>query len=323
MRQVEIEGTLSCITSYLQDAASDFKSVWFRGQPDYDHKLLPSIFRQGPAYDVSYNEQRMFDEFKRRYPDQSASHTTTYEWLTLMQHYGLPTRLLDWTSNLLVGLYFCCVNDADRDGALYVLDPTYIEMDFSEILEMQLLEKSKSDFFRRLIYRMDHFWNDETKLNGITLRELKSDLFKRARFTGLSTGSKEEFESLEIMENLPNTVDHEGNAMPFIYQDIIRAFSNIAPFKPPHLNPRIRQQHGFFTFHGGMYIDGQEFISVKDMECHPYLSNSLIKVRVAAESKQKLLKELAYSGIKESTLFPEMEYQAKEIRKLFSTVIIE
>lgn len=323
MRQVEIEGTLSAITSYLHDAASNFTSVWFRGQPDYEHKLLPSIFRQGAAFGVKFNEQRMFDEFKRRYPDQSSSHTTTYEWLTLMQHYGLPTRLLDWSSNLLVGLYFCCVNDVDKDGALYVLDPTYIEMEFSEILEMQLLEKSRSDFFRRIIYRMDRFWNDETRLNGVTLRELKSDLYKRAKFTGLSTGSKENFESLEVMESLPNTVDHEGNAMPFIHQDIIRAFSNIVPFKPPHLNPRIRQQHGFFTFHGGMYIDGEEFISVKDMECHPYLDNSLIKVRIAAESKGKLLRELAYAGVKESTLFPEMEYQAKEIRKLFSTVLVE
>ena len=71
MREAIADGTISSITKILQDSAGDFKSTWFRGQPNYTHKLIPSIFRQGNKYGVTYNEQRMFDEFKRRYPDQS------------------------------------------------------------------------------------------------------------------------------------------------------------------------------------------------------------------------------------------------------------
>jgi len=324
MNEVIADGTISSITSLLQSHAKSHKTTWFRGQSDHKHKLLPSIFRQGERHGVKFDEHKMFEEFKRRYPDHSSSHKTTYEWLTLMQHYGLPTRLLDWSSNLLIGLYFCCVSNEDLDGALYVFDPTYMERDyrFNEILEMQVQERSRSDFFRKIIYDLPQLVDDETLLNRFRIGDIKSNISIRARFTGLSTGSSENFESLALRTNLPNTVDHEGTPIPFIYQDIKRAFSNIVPFNAPHLNPRIRQQHGFFTFHGGMFIDGKEFIPIADMEQNHYAGNSLMKITILAKNKRLLLKELEHLGIREATLFPEMEYQAREIKNLYSSEYI-
>lgn len=323
MREIEVNGTLSSITTCLNEVATDFQSAWFRGQPNYGHKLTPSIFRQGSSFGVAYHEQKMFEEFKRRYPDQSNSHKTTYEWLTLMQHYGLPTRLLDWSSNLLVGLYFCCINDTENDGALFMFDPTRMESmyKFNDLLEMQVQEKSRSDFFHRIIYQLDHLLDGSCKLNGIPIQDLRNDVFKRSKFCGLSTGSAASFDSLELKTELPNSQDIHGNPVPYIFSDIKLAFSNIVPFKAPHLNPRIRQQHGYFTFHGGMFIDGDEFIPVGEMEDVMYTGKSLIKLRISKEDKVKLLKELSYAGIKEATLFPEMEYQAREIKMLYSSTI--
>ena len=68
-----------------------------------------------------------------------------------------------------------------------------------------------------------------------------------------------------------------------------------------------------------MFIDGEEFIPVEDMEQDHYAENSLLKIKIQSGSKAQLLKELEYVGIREATLFPEMEYQTKEIKRIFSS----
>lgn len=76
------------------------------------------------TYVVDYaSELSIIQKFK----DLAPAHLNTlpnneWEWLSLAQHYGLPTRLLDWTENPLVALYFCLNrNHADFDGAVYVI----------------------------------------------------------------------------------------------------------------------------------------------------------------------------------------------------------
>lgn len=317
LKEVEVNGTISDITAKLNDVATDFQSIWFRGQPNYKHKLIPSIFRQGPEFGVALNEQCMHEEFIRRYPDQSMKHRNTYEWLTLMQHYGIPTRLLDWSSNLLISLYFCCINDIDNDGAIFVFDPTVMERnyEFNEFLEMQVTAKTRREFYERIIYKSDHLLGGNCFLNGISIEELRQDPFKR--FTG--AGEHSEFRSLTLINPFSAEKNELGEHIHLSETEIKAVFSNIVPFKAPHLNPRIRQQHGFFTFHGGMYINGKEFIPVGQMEDEMYAGKFLIKIKILKEHKSHLLRELDYSGIKESTIFPEMEYQAKEIKKIFTS----
>ena len=45
------------------------------------------------------------------------------EWLQLAQHFGLPTKLLDWTESATYALFFACEKHADRDGAVYLINP--------------------------------------------------------------------------------------------------------------------------------------------------------------------------------------------------------
>jgi len=46
-----------------------------------------------------------------------------FKWVQLAQHYGLPTRLLDWTKNAAIALYFACEKEPEKDGAVFILNP--------------------------------------------------------------------------------------------------------------------------------------------------------------------------------------------------------
>lgn len=98
--------------------------LWFRGQRDYDWKLLPSIRRD--VYNRPGVEQYMATNFMVETRRRMQNTPNTYErasWLELMQHYGLPTKLLDWSASPLIALYFALFKESETDSALWILDP--------------------------------------------------------------------------------------------------------------------------------------------------------------------------------------------------------
>jgi hypothetical protein len=100
----------------------------FRGQADISWTLEPSIvrvLRGQSAADVMDKEKQAIDEFRKHahlYLNTSVTGEPSdlLAWLTLMQHYGAPTRLLDWTTSAYVATYFAVDSSWSTDGAVWL-----------------------------------------------------------------------------------------------------------------------------------------------------------------------------------------------------------
>ena len=97
-------------------------------------------------------EHHILARFQRQAePFLTSRPTTTIDWLVLGQHHGLPTRLLDWTENPLVALYFALAQDVDADAAVWMMEPRYV---VSTELDIDALESIQVYFPRALDSRI-------------------------------------------------------------------------------------------------------------------------------------------------------------------------
>lgn len=111
----------------------------YRGMENINYKLLPSLYRYEDvsstqfgreygkeqtlkylSYGHEFNVLFDFIHEAAAYEAQIGDHEF-YRWVVLAQHHGVPTRLLDWTSNPLVSLYFACQSNSSTDAVVWML----------------------------------------------------------------------------------------------------------------------------------------------------------------------------------------------------------
>ena len=103
--------------------------IWFRGQEDREWHLEPSIHR-GKLFERENYVTNDFYIYVNQIED-NAPHKDNYAaWMSLMQHYGLPTRILDWSSSPLVACYFALEKNREEnnDSCIWVLVPRKINI---------------------------------------------------------------------------------------------------------------------------------------------------------------------------------------------------
>lgn len=126
-----VVGSLQEYVGFLEQLLDvDDRPRWFRGVGQSSFPLQPGLFRISTRTPPQHfeMERKLFQQFKlRSRPYLPNNPGDDWELLFVMQHHRMPTRLLDWTENALVALYFA-LESANRaphpgDAAVWCLDP--------------------------------------------------------------------------------------------------------------------------------------------------------------------------------------------------------
>jgi hypothetical protein len=324
---------------------ADF-GLWFRGHAKEDYQLVPSLLRESIGQHKRYiDEVSLTRHFKAMNPEAAASDASDFEWLVTMQHYLAPTRLLDWTENLLVALYFAVRDpslDNNADAAIWILNARRLnsyasassrgrELAFAE--DPDVIARSCLCRIRERQEWHDVYERERKRIRSDRVESRQkgiADAINNVRLIGSSVNDLEDRRlDLSSFTGTQRTMTSPLNVLTreSIHSDdgvYARLLMPVAVYAN-RSNRRIRSQSGVFTLHGGKYVpypkeyEPQEIyrdavgmpINLADIDVSLPRKRILKWLRIPKEKRASIRQTLSRIGVTDATLFPELDYQAK------------
>lgn len=163
--QEELEEEFNVILS-ADDENVKNKKIYYRGQSNEEWEIRCSLFREN----LLLNEEKLNNEILNRKPNDFLNCNNSLEKLILMQHYGIPTRLIDVTTNPLVALYFACQGNPDKDGVVFIFEEN-VEYDINDeniVATFSYLKNNGTiQDFEKLLNKENIIYNDRTTIETI------------------------------------------------------------------------------------------------------------------------------------------------------------
>ncbi|MDM3549853.1 FRG domain-containing protein [Serratia nevei] len=288
-------------------------SYYFRGHSDFGYDLSPGIYRKESRW--IKREHRLFREIIIKCPSEFKDSKTTFQKLVKMQHYALPTRLLDITTNALIALYFSCVgmNEKEKDGEVIVFKISDQDVKYFDDKDVSLLSNlSKVEYLFNLHYRTQE---DENSYRDIIVNDAQEQPDKTLRESILSE-IRESIKSSnarakESERLLLDAVNRDGCFIPYGISG--KDLNKVICVKPEMDNPRIVRQDGAFLLFG-MNYEKRMPATIPEHYIHTPVSGRII---IKSEAKEKIISELESLGITAGNVYPEIEHVANHIKRRY------
>jgi hypothetical protein len=286
---------------------------WFRGeeQAGWDSALVPKLYRYNGIRSGSeelvpddpenragtrkgcknalLHEQEMRAEFRRRggvlITEQQP--VDKWQWYFLMQHYGAPTRLLDWTDFALLAVYFAvCPRNNDKEK--------YHSVDASKECNPSVREAA--------VYMLDPWWLNERAFKDVDPRA------KPYRSMGVALLDWEEVDPYLPPDEFDN--EELGPICPLA-------------IAPPHFSRRIAAQQSQFTIFGRKKNKLKDLADKEDGTCNicKEAHYGLVKFTMNADAIDRIKDHLRLIGISEVTAYPDLEGLGRDLTYLFKEYI--
>ncbi len=270
--------SVSDISRFISSIHTGEESLFFRGHANPNFLLRPSIMRSLKLYK---NESKLYHDLLIECPEEFEKCHTHLEKLVKMQHYGLPTRLLDITRNRLVALYFACEDHEDSFGELVVFSVKPQEVKYPQSDTVSIISSLPA-----FSYEKQQEFLHLAKNNRITNEEFNNRVGRLIHEIRLE---KPAFQS-------------EINKADLLASYVVTALKN---------NRRIVKQDGAFILCGLSSNEAGMLDSFR-------LKENGKRIVVLIDKKQEILEELREYSINRASLFPEIECVADYLKGLYS-----
>jgi len=278
-----VEGFLKLLFRLSTDKSTE---TFFRGQEDENYELTPSLLRTRPdgTWQFLPNEDRLCKEVLIAHYDEFQGDQYCFDRLVRMQHYGLPTRLLDITSNPLVALYFACSDAKSSAGRK----------------DERRLPNGEVIVFRVAAERVKYYDSDTVSC----IANLSNLTYRQKNEINLNL-THEEFNEEPVSEKLLHHIKSEKGY--FERRMEPKHLGSVVCVKAKRNNTRIKSQSGAFLLFGHeaeLPSSGRHGIEIS---------------RIKIINKKHILQQLSSININDATVYPSIDQTALHLRDRYLT----
>ena len=320
------------------------ETVIFRGIADLEYDLKPGLARL--KNEEENTEKELINDFLTHRPD-AFSGLNDFDILAKMQHYGLPTRLLDFSINPLVALYFACESKTSKNGRI-LCHNTFLQNDsdayISEICTAAIRKNFDENFLideylcnenltlykylaRTYMYNettvvRPKYWNQRiANQSGVFMIFPNNmvDRYKRVLIKSTEMSVSKAIEQYgrgkineEIIKEalLKEPIDfYKKDKNNYLSSECFKVmYSSYKSKKYEEDNWDKIKKYFKNRFKMSCELKPLDTKTIKEGFC---------SIIVDSKCKKKILRELSYVGIGADYIYPELEYTAKEIKRRF------